>query len=148
MREHELNILEQYDIKVKNTKKVRDAVLCDTDRGLFLIKEVRVSEKRLRLLEQLGKYIRGQGYENIDWILKNKEDGLITVSNEGVSYFLKKWFSGRECDIYKEKDVLDAVENLTRVHRVLRQFIPEESEETFSMTQGEDLRQEFFRHNR
>ena len=148
MREHELNILEQYDIKVKNTKKVRDAVLCDTDRGLFLIKEVRVSEKRLRLLEQLGKHIRGQGYENIDWILKNKEDGLITVSNEGVSYFLKKWFSGRECDIYKEKDVLDAVENLTRVHRVLRQFIPEESEGTFVMTQGEDLRQEYFRHNR
>ena len=71
MREHELNILEQYDIKVKNTKKVRDAVLCDTDRGLFLIKEVRVSGKRLRLLEQLGKHIRGQGYENIDWILKN-----------------------------------------------------------------------------
>lgn len=148
MREHELNILAQYDISVRNTKKVRDAVLCDTDRGLFLIKEVRVSEKRLRLLEQLGKHIRGQGYENIDWILKNKEDGLITVSEEGVSYFLKKWFSGRECDIYKEKDVLDAVENLTRVHRVLRQFCPEESEGTFVMTQGEDLRQEFFRHNR
>ena len=95
MREHELNILEQYDIKVKNTKKVRDAVLCDTDKGLFLIKEVRVSEKRLRLLEQLGKHIREQGYENIDWILKNKDDGLIVVSEVGTKYFLKKWFAGR-----------------------------------------------------
>ncbi len=148
MREHELNILEQYDINVKNTRKVRDAVLCDSDKGLFLIKEVRVSEKRLQLLEQLGKHIRRQGYENIDWILKNKEDGLITVSEEGVSYFLKKWFQGRECDIHKEKDVLDAVENLTRVHRVLRNFTTEESVEPLYMTQVEDLRQEYFRHNR
>ena len=148
MREHELNILEQYDIKVKNTKKVRDAVLCDTDKGLFLIKEVRVSEKRLRLLEQLGKHIRKQGYENIDWILANKENGLVVVSEEGIQYFLKKWFSGRECDIYKEKDILDAVENLTRVHRVLRTFAPDESEDSFFMTKGEDLRQEYFRHNR
>lgn len=148
MREHELNILEQYDINVKNTKKVRDAVLCDTDKGLFLIKEVRVSEKRLQLLEQLGKHIRQQGYENIDWILKNKEDGLVVVSEEGTKYFLKKWFPGRECDIYKEKDVLDAVENLTRVHCVLRNFTPEDSDESLFMTRGEDLRQEYFRHNR
>lgn len=145
MREHELNILEQYDISVKNTRKVRDAILCDSDRGFFLIKEVRLSDKRLQLLEQLGKHIRQQGYENIDWILKNKEDGLVVVSEEGTKYFLKKWFPGKECDIYKEKDILDAVENLTRVHRVLRNFMPEEPA---SMMRGEDLRQEYFRHNR
>ncbi len=148
MREHELNILEQYDIKVKNTKKVRDAVLCDTDRGLFLIKEVRVSEKRLQLLEQLGTHIRGQGYENIDWILKTKDGELIAVSEEGNKYFLKKWFAGKECDIHKEKDVLDAVENLTRVHRVLRDFHPETSDNPIFITQGEDLREEYARHNR
>ena len=148
MREHELNILEQYDISAKNTRKVRDAILCDSDRGFFLIKEVRLSDKRLQLLEQLGKHIRQQGYENIDWILKNKEDGLVVVSEEGTKYFLKKWFPGKECDIYKEKDILDAVENLTRVHRVLRNFMSEDSEEPVSMMRGEDLRQEYFRHNR
>lgn len=148
MREHELSILEQYDINIKNIKKVRDAVLCDSDKGLFLVKEVRVSEKRLQLLEQMGIHIRGQGYENIDWILKNKEGSLFTVSEEGTKYFLKKWFAGRECDIYKEKDVLDAVENLTRVHRVMRGFEPDCSQEMLYMTQGEDLRQEYFRHNR
>lgn len=148
MREHELSILEQYDINIKNTKKVRDAVLCDSDKGLFLIKEVRVSDKRLKLLEQLSMHVRKQGYENVDWILRNKEDSLFTVSEEGTKYFLKKWFAGRECDIYKEKDVLDAVENLTRIHRVLRNFVPSEAEETLTVTQGEDLRQEYFRHNR
>ena len=148
MREHELSILEQYDINVKNTKKVRDAVLCDSDKGLFLVKEVRVSEKRLQLLEQLGVHILEQGYENIDWIFKNKEGSLFTVSEEGTKYLLKKWFEGRECDIYKEKDVLDAVENLTRIHRVLREFEPDCSQEMLYMTQGEDLRQEYFRHNR
>ena len=148
MREHELSILDQYDINIKNTKKVRDAVLCDSDKGLFLIKEVRVSEKRLRLLEQLGIHIRQQGYENIDWILRNKDGGLFVVSEEETKYFLKKWFPGKECDIYKEKDVLDAVENLTRVHRVLRNFVPSDSEEKISINQGEDLRQKYLRHNR
>lgn len=148
MREHELSILEQYDINVKNTKKVREAVLCDTEQGLFLIKELRVSEKRLHLLEQLGRHIRQQGYENIDWILKNKEDGLIVTSEEGTKYFLKRWFHGKECDIYREKDILDATENLTRIHRVLRGFVPEEAEEPVFLTRGEDLRQEYFRHNR
>lgn len=148
MREHELSILEQYDINIKNTKKVRDAVLCDSDKGLFLIKEVRVSDKRLKLLEQLSMHVRKQGYENVDWMLRNKEESLFTVSEDGTKYFLKKWFAGRECDIYKEKDVLDAVENLTRIHRVLRNFVPSEAEETLTVTQGEDLRQEYFRHNR
>lgn len=148
MREHEMSILEQYDINLKSTKKVRDAVLCDSDRGLFLVKEVLVSEKRLQLIEQLGLHIRQQGYENIDWILRNKEGNLFTESEEGTKYFLKKWFPGRECDIYKEKDVLDVVENLTRVHRVLRGVQIDDSEAEIQVNQGEDLRKKYFRHNR
>lgn len=148
MRENELKILEQYDIDVENTKKVRDAFLCETNRGLFLMKELRVSEKRLEVLEQVGKHLRNRGYENIDWILKTKEDTLFSVSEEGTKYFLKRWFSGRECDIHKEKDVIDAVKNLTKVHRALKEFQIEEGENVPKITAAEDLRQEYFRHNR
>jgi len=147
MRDNEFTILEQYDIDVKNTRKVRDAFLCESGQGLFLIKELRFSEKRLRVLERLSEHLRQQGCENIDWILKTRENELFCVAEDGTKYFLKRWFSGRECDIHREKDVLDAVTNLTKIHLALRGF-EEDSAEGLTVTTAEDLRQEYFRHNR
>lgn len=148
MRDNELAILDQYDIDVKNTRKVRDAVLCETAQGLFLVKELRFSEKRLSVLEYLGEHLRERGMENIDWILKNKESQLFSVSEGGNRYFLKKWFPGKECDIHREKDVLDAVVNLTKIHMAMREFEVDEEGERVTVTPGEDLRNEYFRHNR
>lgn len=148
MRDNELAILDQYDIDVKNTRKVRDAVLCETAQGLFLVKELRFSEKRLSVLEYLGDHLRERGLENIDWILKNKESQLFSVSEGGNRYFLKKWFPGKECDIHREKDVLDAVVNLTKIHMAMREFEVDEEGERVTVTPGEDLRNEYFRHNR
>lgn len=147
MKDNELTILEQYDIDVKNTRKVRDAFLCESAQGLFLIKELRFSEKRLRVLERLGEHLLEQGCENIDWILKTKENELFCVSEDGTKYFLKRWFSGRECDIHREKDVLDAVRNLAKIHLALQGF-EEDSSESLTVMSAEDLRQEYFRHNR
>lgn len=146
MRDNEMEILEQYNIDIKNTRKVRDAVLCETQQGLFLVKEMRISEKRLSVLEYLGEHLRRKGFENIDWILKNKENQLFSVSEEGTRYFLKKWFPGKECDIHREKDVLDAVVNLTKIHNALRNF--ESEDEEVPVCAGRDLREEYFRHNR
>lgn len=147
MRDNELTILEQYDIDVKNTRKARDAILCESRQGLFLIKELRFSEKRLRVLERIGEHLRQQGCDHIDWILKTKENELFCISEEGTKYFLKRWFSGKECDIHKEKDVLDATSNLTKIHLALRGLVGEGSE-GLGVTMVEDLRQEYFRHNR
>ena len=147
MRENELEILQQYNINVKNTRKVREAVLCETDQGLFLVKELQFSEKRLSVLEYLNEHLRKRGCENIDWVLKNKEEQLFSVSEEGNKYFLKKWYYGKECDIHREKDILDGVKNLTHIHDALKEF-PRETEQGLVMNQAEDLREEYFRHNR
>lgn len=147
MRDNELTILDKYDIDVKNTRKVRDAVLCESAQGLFLIKELKFSERRLRVLQRLCEYLRERECENIDWILRTKEDELFCVAEDGSKYFLKRWFSGKECDIHREKDVLDAVANLTKIHLALRGFEGDESEGLTVMA-AEDLRQEYFRHNR
>jgi len=143
MKENEMGILDQYDINVKSTRKARDGVLCETEQGLFLVKELRFSEKRLSVLEYLGEYLHSRGCENIDWILKNKDNQLFCTSEEGNRYFLKKWFPGKECDIHREKDVLDAVANLTKLHCAMQ-----EDFNTLQITTGEDLREEYFRHNR
>lgn len=144
MRENELEVLAQYDIDVKNTRKIREAVLCETDKGPFLLKEMKFSEKRLPILFQLGEHLQEQGYRQIDWILKNKEGELFSVSEEGTKYLVKKWFSGKECDIQKETELFGAIQNLAQIHRALQK--PVEWEGT--IFQGENLEEEFLRHNR
>lgn len=148
MRENELNILEEYDIDVKNTRKIRGAVLCETDKGLFLMKEMCFSEKRLAMLEKLGNHLREQGCENIDWLLKTRNGENFALSEDGTKYFLKHWFAARECDIQKERDVLEATRNLTNVHRALRIPLSDEEGQRIFVTPGEHLQQEYTRHNR
>ena len=71
------------------------------------------------MLDYLSEYLQMTGHERIDWILKTKEEQLFTTSEEGNKYFLKKWYAGKECDVHKEQDVLDAVKNLTNLHQSL-----------------------------
>ena len=40
MKDYGISVLEQYQMEVNSTHRIRGAVLCDTDRGLFLLKEV------------------------------------------------------------------------------------------------------------
>ena len=138
----ELEILEQYDIDVKSTRKIRGAILCDAKQGLFLLKEIHFSEKRVPQLYELYRHLENQGYENIDQIVKNREDSLISLSEDGNKYILKKWFYGKECDSKKEIDIMEGVRNLALLHRILK--IPIEGK----WDSKEDLAVEFFRHNR
>ena len=58
------NILEQYEIAVNSTRKTRGAILCSTDKGVFLMREVGVSEKRLPALIELYEYFIGLWLSN------------------------------------------------------------------------------------
>ena len=46
MKEYEAEVLEQYDMEVKGTRKMRGAFFCDTDEGAMLLKETKISERR------------------------------------------------------------------------------------------------------
>ena len=143
MKDYSLNVLEQYDIEVNSTRKVRGAVLCDTDVGALLLTEAAVSDHKLPVLEMLLTQISGCGYERVDSIFINKEGELITEAEDGTRYVLKRWFSGRECDVKREQEVLEAVRNLARLHRMMK--LPGEESGEFP---GNNLQEEFRRHNR
>lgn len=142
MKENELGILEQYDINVNSTRKIRGAILCDTNQGPCLLKEIHSPERRVEMLYDLHKYLENQGYKNVDSIIKNKEDGLICVCEDESRYILKRWFYGKECDCMKPQEVLEGVRNLALLHQKMR------GGEQKSVQQKESLNQEFARHNR
>lgn len=142
MGEKELEVLKQYEIDIKNIKKVRGAILCDAKQGLFLLKEMDFSEKRIPVLQEIYARLQAEGYGNIDCLVKNKEEGFYSKSAEDVKYVLKKWFAGKECDIRKESDILQAVSHLGELHQKLGLKCSEES------FQREPLENEIVRHNR
>ncbi len=141
MKENELEVLDQYDIDVKNTRKVRGAILCETNEGTFLLKEMNFSQKRIPELYRLYQHLHMQGYSNIDMIIKNKEGELLGTTEAGTKYLLKRWFHGRECDNKREQDILDGVQNLALLHRIMRISCAD-------TVYKEDLQEEFSRHNR
>ncbi len=143
MKDYSLNVLEHYDIEVNATRKVRGAILCDTNEGVLLLGEAAVSEKKAPYLEMLTTQLISRGYKRVDSIFINQEGGLITEAEDGTRYVLKRWFSGRECDVKKEQEVVEAVRNLARLHKIMR--MPGREFEEF---RGEDLREEMARHNR
>lgn len=119
MQEYELKILEQYDINVRGTRKTRGAFFCDTEQGLFLLKEAGISEKRVPALYRLGEVLKEAGYAAIDQILPNAEGNYISVSEDGGRYILKHWFGGRECDIRRNRELSLGVKNLARLHLLM-----------------------------
>lgn len=143
MKEYDLNVLDQYDIEVNSTRKVRGAILCDTNEGMLLFTEAAVSEKKAPMLGALTTHIVSRGYQRVDSMFINKEGSFISKAEDGTRYVLKKWFIGRECDVKKEGEVLEAVRNLARLHNLMK--MPSEEWKEF---RANDLQQEYLRHNR
>lgn len=124
MQDYEKNILEKYEIDASSTRKVRGAVLCDTVQGVFLLKEVSAPSGRLLALCELYSHLERQGYGNVDSIVPNREGEPVTVCEDGKKYMLRRWFSGRECDLKKPAELLESAGNLAKLHTVMRVKLP------------------------
>lgn len=148
MKEQELQILEQYDVEVNSTRQVRGAVLCDTDRGLLLLRELNISKGRVTVLNRLCDCLYANGFDRIDRMIANREQEYVTVAENKTAYVLKRWFFGRECDIRREEDVTAAAANLARLHRILRKRDFTAQDEAAPIVTGEDVRQMYARYNR
>ena len=94
MQEYERAVLEKYDIDVIGTRKTRGAILCETNLGLLLLKEVKGSEKRIPVLCGVYDFLQRQGYEKVDYILKTKEGECAARMEDGGVYVLKRWVPG------------------------------------------------------
>ncbi len=143
MKDYGISVLDQYQIEVYSTRRIRGAVLCDTDKGLFILKETHAPAGRLPVLAAVYKLLSENGFQMIDVPLENKEGEYVTQAEDGSRYMVKRWFQGRECDIRKESELLEGVRTLARLHEVMR--LPKE---LCSPERSEKLSDEYDRHNR
>ena len=94
MKDYGISVLTQYQMEVFGTHKVRGAILCDTDKGLLLLKETRMEESRICALAKIYEQLNANGFEWVDTPLLNKEDAYVSKAEDGTGYILKKWFQG------------------------------------------------------
>ena len=78
MQEYDRNVLEQYNIDIRSTRKIRGAVLCDTEQGLYLLKEVTVPSERIEVLAKFYERIANQEWCRVDKMIKNCTGNYMT----------------------------------------------------------------------
>lgn len=141
MQEYEKDILEKYRIGINSTRKIRGAVLCDTSQGLFLLKEVTAPAGRIPALCELYTHLIEQGYSGVDDVVPNEEGDCVTAAENGRQYMLRRWYRGRECDLRKPSELLEASGNLAKLHAMMRVELSAEPA-------AEPLEREYERHDR
>lgn len=111
-----VGVLENYDIDVLRTWKGRGAILCDSDKGLLILKEYAGPRDKIFFQDALLNSIKKQGFNMVESILKSKDGELIVYDQDKVPYILKTYFDGRECNIRDTKECIQAVKTLALLH--------------------------------
>lgn len=119
MNDRALKVLEQYDLEVISTRRGRGSYILETTQGLRILSDYTGSENKALFQNCVMKKIREGGYERVDLLLPNKEGNLISRDWEDNKYVVKEWYTGRECDTANEGEIMAAVSNLARLHRLM-----------------------------
>lgn len=143
MKDYGISVLTQYEMEVYGTHRIRGAVLCNTDKGLFLLKETHMEEGRLIMLTGLYEQLNENKFWRVDTPFSNKEGLYISIAEDGTGYMLKRWFDGRECDVRRENELIEGAGCLARLHACMRK---ERNEEIH--LEENPLIKEYVRHNR
>lgn len=127
-----LEIVNQYKISVRNTYRGRGATICVTDKGIKIVKEFHGSAGKLMDEYKLKEGLMANGFPYVDQYVKNKEDGFFSLDRYQVTYIVKDYFEGKECDIRNVTDVLNAGENLARFHETANKIeISQRTKDTY-----------------
>ena len=125
MNDRMISILDNYDMTVLRTWKGRSAILCETEKGIRILKEYTGPKDKLCVLEAVTEKLRDAGFLT-DCLVRNKEGELSVTDRDRTVYILKEYREGRECSVTDIGDCIRAVRGLAGIHRVLQIPQPEE----------------------
>lgn len=144
MGEKDLIALEQYDIAVLRSWKGREAMLCETNKGLMLLKEYTGTEEKLEAEAWLLNKLSERGVKT-DSYVRNKEGKIVTTTADNRSFYLKNWPGGDEVDIKSAAGCCIAVKILAGLHTNMDKI---EVPEGIVFAQGRFLGDDIRRHHK
>lgn len=93
----EETLFEQYPLELTDTYKGRGAVFAMTDIGRVYLKEYSGSAVKAEFLAKLLECVNEQGIHT-ETVVRTTEGECLAKDPDGVSYLLRKWCEGRECN--------------------------------------------------
>lgn len=120
MYDRGLGVLEQYGLESTAVYRGRGSLICETDKGLVLIKEFCGTPKKLEYQACLLSCISQKSQVLTDEILQNQEGEYVSTDKDNIPYIVKKWYEGRECDTRSEKDIYRGIGSMAELHRVMQ----------------------------
>ena len=114
MNDKAINVLEQYDITVNRTFKGRGTIICDTEKGMRVLKEYKGKTEKLELLYQLQ--CRLNDSLRTDILVHNREGALFVKDIDNNVYILEEQVEGKECSYKSEEDIIKAFGAMAKLH--------------------------------
>lgn len=118
MNDKAMSVLENYDMEVIRTFKGRGTIICETTKGLRVLKEYSGSTEKLELLELLQE--KANHIVKTDRMVRNKEGELFSKDSDGMIYIVKEQLEGRECNYKNEEEILQAFRVMAKLHQTMR----------------------------
>lgn len=122
MDEKLLELLNQYDLNIRNTYRGRGATICITNQGVKILKEFHGSAGKLNDEYELKEGLKKAGFANVDQYVKTKTGSFFVVDRYHTTYVMKDHFDGRECDIRNIDDIVLAGDNLGNLHQATMEY--------------------------
>ncbi len=116
MAEKLTEVYDKYDIELIGTRRGRGSTILTTTEGLYILEPFRGSVNRLEQEYVLKRLFEKEGFCDLDQLIPNQENELITYDRYHQPFVLKHHFSGEECDMHNLSDVVRAVEKLAQFH--------------------------------
>ena len=114
----EEQILSAYPKEFTGNMKGRGSILCTDNEGIYLLKEYHGSLRRLELLDEVLRDLKGHQFLTEE-LVRTAEGTLMYTDIDGVNYFLRKTYQGRECDTKNTKELLTVTKHLAQLHQLL-----------------------------
>lgn len=118
MNDRAVSVLENYDMEVIRTYKGRGTIICDTGKGLRVLKEYKGNTEKLELLELLQNKLSET--VKTDRLVRNKEGELFSKDTDETVYIVKEQLDGRECNYKNEEEILQAFRIMAKLHLAMR----------------------------
>lgn len=119
MNDRAISLLENYDFTVLKVQKARGAFVCETDKGLKIMKEYQAPVSKLGLMDVLLRETGRVSKVFVDTLVADKEGNFISYDREGMGYVVKDYFDGRECAPRDCQDLKKAMQALALLHKTL-----------------------------
>lgn len=121
MHELEIQLQENYDIKINNITNFRDMFIANTSRGKRLIKITTLKQDRVYFIAEVKEHLFNNGFCNIDRnIYTNTGKAFITYNNQNI--YMSNFIDGRECNLDNKEESIKCARLLANMHKASKGF--------------------------